>query len=555
MGNQANIIELLIVGAGPVGLLLANYVAAHGLKVVIVEQLPQLIDYPRGVGMDDECLRAFQAAGLADAVLPHTTPDQWMRFVNGRGTVFASIEPKTRVFGWPRRNAFIQPLVDKVLAEGLTRYQSAQLLLGHTVTSFKQDAAGVDVEVEDGDGAYRTIRARYVIGCDGGRSAVRKALDISFEGTTDSNRWIVVDIANDPSGSPNAYLHADPSRPFVSIALPHGIRRYEFMLFPSEAEGDEVPREMLESMLANVVAKPKDIDLIRARIYTHNARLASTFRKGRVILAGDAAHIMPVWQGQGYNSGIRDSANLGWKLVRVLTGVADDRLLDTYETERRPHAAAMIKLSEAVGKVLAVRNPVGVVVRDTLIWAANLFPPVKRYFLDMRFKPMPHYKRGVVTFGKGQAGNEGCVGRMFIQPLVTKASGETMKLDDVIGTNFALISWGGRPDRWMSAETVKVLERIGTKIICVVPTVQQAYDVPLYDGITVLGDKNGDLKEWFGKQDEAVVLLRPDRFVAGACAPQHIDAMVAEIAAAMSYVPPLPGTVEAAPAQAQVGGV
>lgn len=546
--------DLVIVGAGPVGLLLANYVAAQGLEVVVVERLPQLIDYPRGVGMDDECLRAFQAAGLAEAVLPHTTPGQWMRFVNGHGTVFASIEPKTCEFGWPRRNAFIQPLVDKVLAEGLARYGNAQLLLGHTVNAFTQDKDGVDLEVEDESGTRKSIRARYVVGCDGGRSSVRKMLDISFEGSTDSNRWIVVDLANDPSGSPNAYLHADPSRPFVSIALPHGIRRYEFMLFPGEGEGDDVPREILEAMLAKVVADPKNIDLIRARVYTHSARLASTFRKGRVMLSGDAAHIMPVWQGQGYNSGIRDAANLGWKLVRVLTGICDDRLFDTYESERRTHAAAMIKLSETVGKVLAVRNPFGVVVRDTLIWIANRFPPVKRYFLEMRFKPMPRYERGVVTFGKGQEGKASCVGRMFIQPMVTRDSGEVVKLDDVIGSRFALIAWGGRPDRWMSAETIEVLKRIGTEIVCVVPGVQQAHEVPLYSGITVLGDKNGDLKEWFGKHAEAVVLLRPDRFVAGACAPQRIDEMVTEVAAAMSYVRPFPGVAETPAKEVAVSG-
>ena len=546
--------DLVIVGAGPVGLLLANYVAAQGLEVVVVERLPQLIDYPRGVGMDDECLRAFQAAGLAEAVLPHTTPSQWMRFVNGRGTVFASIEPKTCEFGWPRRNAFIQPLVDKVLADGLARYGNAQLLLGHAVTTFTQDKDGVDLEVEDEGGARKIIRARYVVGCDGGRSSIRKMLGIPFEGNTDSNRWIVVDLANDPSGSPNAYLHADPSRPFVSIALPHGIRRYEFMLFPGEGEGDDVPREILEAMLAKVVSDPKNIDLIRARVYTHNARLASAFRKGRVMLAGDAAHIMPVWQGQGYNSGIRDAANLGWKLVRVLTGVCDDRIFDTYQSERRTHAAAMIKISEIAGKVLAVRNPLGVVVRDSLIWIANLFPPVKRYFLEMRFKPMPRYEQGVVVFGKGQKGKTSCIGRMFIQPFVTKSSGEVVKLDDVIGGQFALVAWGVRPDRWISAETKKILERIGTEIICVVPSVQQAHEAPIYRGITVLGDKTGDLKEWFGNRTEAVVLLRPDRFVAGACAPQRIDEMVAGVAAAMNYMRPPTAAVDVPKQEVAVNG-
>jgi 3-(3-hydroxy-phenyl)propionate hydroxylase len=519
--------DIVIAGAGPVGLLLANQLGSHGVRVVVLEERAALIDYPRGVGMDDECLRAFQAAGLIAQVLPHTTPNHYVRFVNGRGRVFASIEPQTDEFGFARRNAFIQPLIDQVLAAGLRRYAGAELRLGTGLKRFTQDADGVTVET--GAGA---IRAKYLVGCDGGKSMIRKALGVAFEGKTDSNRWIVVDVANDPVGRPNAYLHADPARPFVSIALPHGIRRFEFMLFPGEGEGDDVPRDILESMLAKVVPDPARIDLIRARVYTHNSRIAKNFKTGRVLLAGDAAHVMPVWQGQGYNSGIRDAFNLGWKLARVAQGSCGDALLETFDAERREHAGAMIALSDTTGKILSVRNPVMAALRDGFFYMVNLAPPVKRYFLEMRYKPMPRYKQGALDYGRRGFAAGSPVGRMFIQPLVTTADGETVKLDEVIGRDFALLAWGTDPGYWLSDRAREILRRLGTRIITAVPETQRGYEAERLSGVTVVGDAQGRLKKWFSGWPDGVVLLRPDRFVAATCVPQDLNEMIERVAVA-----------------------
>jgi 3-(3-hydroxy-phenyl)propionate hydroxylase len=527
---MAETADIVIAGAGPVGLLLANQLGSHGLRVVVLEERTALIDYPRGVGMDDECLRAFQAAGLIAQVLPHTTPNHYVRFVNGRGRVFASIEPQTDEFGFARRNAFIQPLIDQVLAAGLQRYAGAELRLGTGLKSFAQDAEGVTVETGSG-----VIRAKYLVGCDGGKSMIRKALGVAFEGKTDSNRWIVVDVANDPVGRPNAYLHADPARPFVSIALPHGIRRFEFMLFPGEGEGDEVPRDILEAMLAKVVPDPARIDLIRARVYTHNSRMAKNFKTGRVLLAGDAAHVMPVWQGQGYNSGIRDAFNLGWKLARVAKGTCGDKLLETFDAERREHAGAMIALSDTTGKILSVRNPVVAALRDAFFYVVNLAPPVKRYFLEMRYKPMPRYKQGALDYGARGFDAGSPVGRMFIQPLVT-VDGVTMKLDEVIGRDFALLAWGTDPGYWLSDRAREILARLGTKVITVVPETQRAYEAARLEGVTVVGDAQGRLKKWFSGWADGVVLLRPDRFVAATCVPQELNEMIELVAEACCLV-------------------
>lgn len=524
--------DVVVIGAGPVGLLISNIIGRAGLRVLCLEALPELIDYPRGVGMDDECLRAFQSVGLAEDVLPHTTPNQWMRFVNGKGRVFASIEPQVDDFGWPRRNAFIQPLVDKVLADGLGRYPNVELRFGATVESFAPDDEGVTLTVRGAQEPY-TARGRYVVGCDGGRSSTRKAAGIPFEGRTDSNRWIVVDLENDPVGRPNAYLHADPARPYVSIALPHGIRRFEFMLFPGEGENDEVPRDLLNAMLSKVVADPGSIDLIRARIYTHSGRIAQRFRSGRMLLAGDAAHIMPVWQGQGYNSGIRDAANLGWKLALVARGICGDCLLDSYEAERREHAIAMIALSETAGKILAVRNPLGVLARDAFTYVAGLLPSVKRYFLEMRFKPMPRYRLGALDYGPAGFHPDAWVGRMFIQPPVTKPDGQVGKLDDVLGDGIAILGWGVDPAHGLTARSRAILDRLDCRILTVVPDNQRLHEQSRYPGTIVIGDSHGRLKQWFGNQPDAIVFLRPDRFVAATCGPQAINGRVDSLARAL----------------------
>src|SRR5579864_2803638 len=151
--------DVAIVGAGPVGLMLANMLGLQGVRVVLIEKLEKIIDYPRAIGLDDEALRVFQSVGLADALLPHTTPDHWMRFVTRTGHCFASIEPRTDEFGWSRRNAFIQPLADRVLYEGLRRFAHVEVLFGYSVSAFTQDQTGVTIEADDRNGDRRTIRA------------------------------------------------------------------------------------------------------------------------------------------------------------------------------------------------------------------------------------------------------------------------------------------------------------------------------------------------------------------------------------------------------------
>jgi 3-(3-hydroxy-phenyl)propionate hydroxylase len=570
--------DVAIVGAGPVGLMIANTLGLYGVSVVLIEKLEEIIDYPRAIGLDDEALRSFQAIGLVDQIVPHTTPHHWMRFVTSSGRCFASIEPRTDEFGWSRRNAFHQPLADQTLYQGLKRFPQVSVLFGHNVTSISQDEEGVVLQIQSAGSSVREVRASYLIGADGGNSFVRRTLEIPFEGRTKPNAWIVVDVKNDPIGTPHVYMHCDAQRPYVSAALPHGIRRFEFMVMPGETEEELSKPENMAKLMRKVVADPDKVDYIRKRVYTHNARLAATFRIGRILLAGDAAHIMPVWQGQGYNSGMRDATNLAWKLALVVKGMVGEALLDTYEMERRDHARSMIHLSEVAGDIFAPADPKVAEWRDTISLALNAVPQVKQYFVEMRFKPMPRYEKGAVVLpdleeqGASKPGLFGApedsalgrliglvrenknsklsrlldlletpvetpVGRMFIQPRVTTADGKTLLLDDVIGLNFAVLAWSTDPTYGMTPDARAFWDRLGARFITAIPVAQLAVHDKTNSSVVALGDTDSRLKDWFGKQSRSIVLLRPDRFVGALSSPQEISDVTMAFSKALSVQP------------------
>ena len=513
--------EVAILGAGPVGLTLANYLSKQGVQVTVIEQLDQLIDYPRAIGIDDEALRTIQSLGLVEQVLPHTTPNHAMRFLTPKGHCFADIQPLTREFGFSRRNAFIQPQVDNVLLQGLKQYPQTQVLFSRQLTEFSQDAQSVTLKMQNKQGQNEVVKAQYLIACDGGNSVVRRTLNIGFDGKTAPNQWIVIDIENDPLATPHIYLCCDPVRPYVSAALPHGIRRFEFMVMPGETQEELSKPENINKLLAKVLPNTQNIEVIRQRVYTHNARIADKFRVDRILLAGDAAHIMPVWQGQGYNSGMRDAFNLGWKMALVVKGKAGPELLDSYQIERKDHAKAMIDLSVMAGHVLAPPKKWQGFVRDGIAYALNYIKPIKQYLLEMRFKPMPQYHDGVLIQNKLK---NSPVGKMFIQPKVELVSGEQVLLDEIIGNDFAILAWGVDPQWGLSETSLQQWKKLGVKFIQVLPAVQlQNEKRKQYDGVICVGDIGTDIRTWFGRTSDSMVILRPDRFVAALAIPQSVD--------------------------------
>ncbi|AAS03011.1 bifunctional 3-(3-hydroxy-phenyl)propionate/3-hydroxycinnamic acid hydroxylase [Mycobacterium avium] len=537
--------DVLVVGAGPVGLTLANILGLQGIRTVVVEERDTLIDYPRGVGLDDEALRTFQSIGLVERVLPHTVPNQILRFMDAKRRVLAEMAPPDARFGWPKRNGFVQPLVDAELLAGLDRFAHVQVRWGSPMTGCREDADGVNVELGadggnvgdgGGDGHPARLRARYVVGCDGGRSMTRRVMGVSFDGTTSSTRWLVVDIANDPLGHPNSEVGADPERPYASISIAHGIRRFEFMIHADESDEQAEDPEFLTRMLARMVPHPDRVDVIRRRVYTHHSRIAGEFRRGRLLLAGDAAHLMPVWQGQGYNSGIRDAANLGWKLAAVVSGRAGDKLLDTYDMERRKHARAMIDLSTMVGRVISPTNRRVAGARDLLVRSASIVPTLKRYVLEMRFKPMPRYEQGAVVHANpGRADSP--VGTLFIQPRVDTRDQQDVLLDDVLGPWFAVLCWNNNPRKILGETAFANWKALGARFFALRPATQLHWTGHDDPDVVVVGDRRGDLKSWFDTHAESVLFLRPDRCIAGACIAQRAPDLSAALFDALTLTP------------------
>lgn len=510
-------VDVLIVGAGPVGLTLANILGQHGVSTAVVDERDTLIDYPRGVGLDDEALRTFQSIGLVEHVLPHTVPNQILRFFDGNRRLLAEMAPPDARFGWPKRNGFVQPMVDAELLRGLDRFDCVDVSWGTRVDSFTERADEVTVEFADST----ATTARYVVGCDGGRSTTRRLMGVSFEGTTSPTRWLVIDVATDPLGHPNSEVGADPARPYASISIAHGIRRFEFMIHADETDEQVERPEFISRMLAPFLPHPDRVDVIRHRVYTHHSRIAGAFRKGRVFLAGDAAHLMPVWQGQGYNSGIRDAANLGWKLAAVVSGRAGDVLLDTYDAERRKHARAMIDLSTMVGRVISPTNRRVATLRDGIIRAASAVPTLKRYVLEMRFKPMPRYDQGAIAHVDGQPRSATSpTGTLFIQPRVDTRDGQNQLLDDVIGPGFTVLAWNNDPRRLLGDLAFARWKALGARFIAVRPLTQLHWTGHDDPDVVIVGDRTGALKSWFDAHAESVLFLRPDRCIAGSCIAQ-----------------------------------
>lgn len=238
--------------------------------------------------------------------------------------------------------------------------------------------------------------------------------------------------------------------------------------------------------MSKVLPNTSGIEVIRQRVYNHNARIADKFRADRILLAGDAAHIMPVWQGQGYNSGMRDAFNLAWKVALVVQGKAGPDLLDSYQVERKDHAKAMIDLSVMAGHVLAPPKKWQGFVRDGIAYALNYIKPIKQYLLEMRFKPMPKYHDGALL---ANTHKDSPVGKMFIQPQVKLESGETALLDEVIGNDFAIIAWGVDPKWGLSKESMQQWKKLGVKFIQVIPAVQLSNQQrKQYEDVITIGD-------------------------------------------------------------------
>jgi 3-(3-hydroxy-phenyl)propionate hydroxylase len=520
--------DVVIVGAGPCGVTLANHLGLYGVRTLIVDRSAAILDYPRAVGMDDEALRSFQAVGLAEPLLADMIRNVPARYHTASGYCFAHVHPQEQPFGWSRRNLFIQPMAERTLRGGLARYPSVRLQLGASLLTLVAQGEGVLATFVRGDGSTYAVGCTYLVGADGGRSTVRDLINVRLEGKTDAARWLVVDMQNDDLDSPYSSVFTHRHHPRMSIALPYGHRRFEFRLPVEESDEEAVSPGRLEERLRLFYGTgPRRANVLRARVYRHHSRIAEQFQSGRVFLAGDAAHLQPPFFGQGMNSGLRDATNLGWKLAAVLRGLAAPRLLESYDAERHDHARKMVNVATMFGRLYAPGSRVLEIARDLFFWLAQRMPRLRDYVLQMKFKPMPRYDEGLVL-PRTDTTKEGVVGRMFMQPIVETTERGQGKLDEALGPWFAVIGIGADPAGGMSEASRKFWADLGASLVMVQPSRSEV--VPVCDGVAVIEDLMGAFRDWHRTRPMIrFIVLRPDRYVAAVAGINDLNSVTEQL--------------------------
>ena len=365
--------DVLIVGGGPTGVTLANLLAGRGVSVIVAEKEADIFPLPRAAHIDHEGMRILQEAGAAEAVMATSRRADAYEFRNARGKVLMAFNGagRTGPGGWPIANMIHQPSVEAALRRVLAERAPASLRSGWEMLSFSQGTQGVTTHFATPEGE-RTIRSRWLVGADGARSPVRKACEIAFEDLGFEEPWLVVDVlVDDPSRLPTANLQiCDPARPTTCVLMGEGRHRWEFMILPGETpEAVSAPAHVERLLAPWGVAGAVRIE--RTAVYTFRARIAQQWRKGRVLLAGDAAHQTPPFAGQGLCSGLRDAANLAWKLAAVCKGEAAGALLDTYQPERAPNLRATIDMAVMMGRMVCTTSRLGAWLRDTKLALAR----------------------------------------------------------------------------------------------------------------------------------------------------------------------------------------
>jgi 3-(3-hydroxy-phenyl)propionate hydroxylase len=509
--SSEHVWPVVVVGAGPTGLTLANLLARYGVDVLLIERNESTVQEPRAVSIDDESLRTMQSIGVIETVLSHVVPGYGSDYFTPGGSCFLRVRPTTREYGYPRRNAFRQPIFENQLREYFcarsTSVTRSDAWFSTELVDFRQEPETVELVLRRPDGRPAEISARYLVACDGGRSFVREKLEIKMSGSTFRERWLILDLEETRDPTRDTKVFCDPARPCLSLPGPDRTRRFEFMLHDGEAEPGVTSPEFTRGLLRKHGEEGTPIR--RSRVYTFHARMADRWRDGRVFLAGDAAHLTPPFAGQGMNSGIRDAHNLAWKLAAVIDGRLGPRLLETYEEERRKHAWEMILLALRMGKVMMPRSFWSAFGLQAAFRLLSVVPPARAYFAEMKYKPKPRFEAGfLVPAEKNGAGL--LVGRLFPQPEV-RGKDRTALLDEFLGDNFALVSLPQTPSTVFDKLPAELWGNLKIQRVAI-RAPGDGNSPP--GGFTSVHDISGEFSRAVESLPQGVALIRPDRYVA-----------------------------------------
>ena len=496
---------IVIIGAGPTGLMLANLLGTYGIKTLVIERNTTTVGEPRAVSIDDESLRTAQAAGLIDAVLPQIVQGYGVHYYSWRGKPFARIEPQSMENGFPKRNAFRQQLFVGTLRDGLARFDHTAIWFGHELERFQDNGETVQLQLKH-DGETKHIRCDFLVACDGGRSNVREQLGIPLIGSSYDEKWLIVDLLDRTSAFRHTRTYCDPARPTIRLPGPGGTLRYEFMLHPGENPETVLGEIQIRQWIHHREPSDAQLTITRKVVYAFHARVAERWQVGRVFLAGDAAHLTPPFAGQGMNSGVRDTANLAWKLAAVVRGELPQSLLSTYTDERKPHAWALIEMAVRIGNFMQPKSVLAAMLAQGALKLCSLYPPVRDYVLQLKFKPKPRFQHGF--FARAEKATVPVVaGQLFPQPMVELSDGRQSLLDELLGNGFV---WLGLAD----AESLPSFPLPYRRIRVVA---QQDDFLPTHASDTAvemaMRDVTGVLETILRDAGANAVLLRPDRYV------------------------------------------
>jgi len=486
-----NTYDVAIVGFGPSGAVAAGLLGQAGLKVYACEKLAGVYEIPRAIALDHEIMRVFQQLGVVDAIQPYCEPFTPSEYFGVDGQLIrrmTMVEPPYPQ-GYTPSIVFSQPPVERVLRERVARMSNVRVDLATELQGLQQDAEGATLSVRGEDGALHSVRAKYVIACDGGASFVRTRLDLPLEDLDFDEPWLVVDVLVNERGLAKlpkvSVQYCEPGRPCTLVIGPKNHRRWEISLQPGEDPKEAATPEATWKLLSRWLT-PQDGELWRQASYRFHALVAAHWRKGRVFLAGDAAHMQPPFLGQGMCQGIRDVANLSWKLAAVLRGDVQGRaaeaLLDSYGTERKAHVRELTSRIKGVGAVICERDPAKARARD-----ARLLDDCGGVVKDTpRQDILPRLEGGFVatrdTTGRGT---------LFPQPRLA-ASGALM--DHAVGGGWRLVLAQG-------AGLQQEVPR-GITIVALART-------PEADGVVA---------RWMQRHACCAALVRPDHYVYGTAA-------------------------------------
>ncbi len=509
--------DVAIVGWGPTGAIAAALLGQRGISTLVIERSHDVYDKPRAIALDHEILRVFQQLGLEQEVAEFTEPFTDSHFFGVDGDLIkcmSTVQPPYPL-GYTPSVVFSQPPVEKLLRRHVQSLPSVMVALGQTVTGLTQTAEQVSLTLRDDDGTLSEVQARYVIACDGASSTVRSLAGMALDDLGFDEPWLVVDVLLNDKGMAKAprfsAQYCEPARPCSYVMGPGRHRRWEISINPGEDPQQLATPEGTWPLLARWIT-PEDGTLWRQASYRFHALVAREWRAGRVFLAGDAAHQQPPFLGQGMCQGVRDVANLCWKLDAVLRGQASDALLDTYGVERKAHVTALTQRIKHIGQLIGQRDVDAARARD------------KQLLQDAggQVKPTPRQDvQPPITGGQGLAcldtSAAPAVGTLFPQPWL-RGQDQRQRLDQSAGCGWRLVLAATASAHLRQAAQAKHADL--TLIDLAAPEWQEA------DGV---------VEAWMGRHSVQAALLRPDHYVFGVSqTPQALNAQLAQRSAILS---------------------